>query len=42
MGRSRMKSDTTTEASGYCAMLGFNMKQLMRYLTGDVVPTPSG
>ncbi|AOW58431.1 hypothetical protein BE843_09285 [Legionella pneumophila subsp. pneumophila] len=38
MGWSRMKSDKTTEASGYCAMLGFNIKQLMRYLIGEAVP----
>ncbi len=42
MGRSRMKSDTTTEASGYCAMLGFNLKQLMRYLTGEAVVIAPG
>lgn len=36
MGRSRMKSDRTTEASGYCALLGFNLRQIMRYLTGEV------
>lgn len=35
MGRSRMKSDQTTEASGYCALLGFNLRQMMRYLTGE-------
>lgn len=32
MGRSRMKSDQTTEASGFASMLGFNLRQLMRYL----------
>lgn len=37
MGRSRMKSDRTTESSGYCAMLGFNLSQLMRNLSGEVV-----
>ncbi len=37
MGRSRMKSDHTTESSGYCAMLGFNLSQLMRNLNGEVV-----
>lgn len=36
MGRSRMKSDRTTESSGYCAMLGFNLSQLMRNLNGEV------
>jgi hypothetical protein len=35
MGRSRMKSDRTTESSGFCAMLGFNMRQMMRYLNGE-------
>ncbi len=38
MGRSRMKSDKTTEASGYCALLGFNLRQMMRYLTNQVQP----
>ena len=37
MGRSRMKSDRTTESSGYCAMLGFNLHQLMRNLTGEAL-----
>ena len=40
MGRSRMKSDKTTEASGYCALLGFNLKQMIRHLTGQVVVIP--
>ena len=31
MGRSRMKSDQTTEASGYCALLGFNLRQMMGF-----------
>jgi hypothetical protein len=39
MGRSRMKSDRTTESSGYCAILGFNLRQMMRYLTGEAQPT---
>ena len=38
MGRSRMKKDSTTESSGYCSMLGFNLRQLMRYLSGDMLP----
>ena len=42
MGRSRMKSDTTTEASGYASMLGFNLRQMMRYLTGEAIAIPSG
>ena len=31
LGRSRMKSDAAIECSGYTAVLGFNMRQLMRY-----------
>jgi transposase, IS5 family len=38
MGKSRMKSDQTTEASGFAAMLGFNLHQLMRNLNGEVKP----
>jgi hypothetical protein len=34
---SRMKSDRTTESSGYCSMLGFNLAQLTRFLTGEAV-----
>ena len=41
MGRSRMKSDRTTESSGYCAILGFNLRQMMRYLSGEVEKIPS-
>ena len=37
MGRSRMKSDRTTESSGYASMLGFNLRQMIRYLTGEAV-----
>jgi len=37
MGRSRMKSDRTIESSGYCSMLGFNLAQLSRFLTGEAV-----
>lgn len=36
MGRSRMKSDNATKAAGYCAVLGFNLKQLMRKLAGEL------
>ena len=36
MGRSRMKSGSSTESSGFCAMLGFNMRQMMRYLNGEI------
>jgi transposase, IS5 family len=42
MGRSRMKSDQTTEASGYCALLGFNLRQMIRYLTGQAVAITPG
>jgi len=31
LGRSRMKSDKTIEASGYTSVLGFNMRQLIRH-----------
>lgn len=31
LGRSRMKSDDGMECSGYSAVLGFNMRQLIRY-----------
>jgi transposase, IS5 family len=36
MGRSRMKSDRATENAGYCSVLGFNLRQLGRYLVGEV------
>jgi len=40
LGRSRMKLDQTTESAGYSAVLGFNLRQLGRYLTGDAkIPT---
>jgi transposase, IS5 family len=32
LGRSRMKSDETVLASGYRAVMGFNLHQLLRYL----------
>jgi hypothetical protein len=32
LGRSRMKSDDTVLASGYRAVMGFNLHQLLRYL----------
>lgn len=31
LGRSRMKSDKATEASGYTSVLGFNLRQLIRH-----------
>lgn len=34
LGRSRMKSDKTTESSGYSAILGFNLRQLIRHSLG--------
>lgn len=37
LGRSRMKYDRTTESSGYAAILGFNARQLIRYLKGAVL-----
>ncbi len=37
LGKSRMKSDKATEAAGYAAVMGFNARQLMRYLTGAAV-----
>ncbi len=38
MGRSRAKTDRTTEASGFASMLGFNLRQMVRHLTGEAVP----
>lgn len=38
LGRSRMKSDTTTKNAGYTAVLGLNLRQLTRYLVGEVRP----
>ena len=40
LGRSRMKSDETTKSAGYAAVFGFNLRQLMRYITGEVRPKP--
>lgn len=37
LGRSRMKYDKTTESAGYCSILGFNGRQLIRYLKGAAV-----
>ena len=34
LGRSRMKSDKTIEASGYTSVLGFNLRQLIRHQKG--------
>ena len=40
MGRSRMKSDETTKSAGYCAVFGFNLRQLTRYVAGEVRAKP--
>ncbi len=37
LGKSRMKYDRTIESSGYCAVLGFNGRQLIRYLKGAAI-----
>lgn len=34
LGKSRMKSDITTKSAAYAAILGFNARQLIRYLNG--------
>ena len=36
MGRSRMKSDKTTLSAGYSSVLGFNLRQIIRYQAGKV------
>lgn len=36
MGRSRMKSDKTTLSAGYSSVLGFNLRQIIRYQTGKM------
>lgn len=36
LGRSRMKSDKSTESSGYTAILGFNLRQLIRHASGKL------
>ncbi len=33
LGQSRMKNDKNTESSGYCAILGFNLRQIVKSLT---------
>ena len=35
LGKSKMKSDRPTLASGYRAVMGFNLHQLLRHLTGQ-------
>jgi len=34
LGKSRMKSDLTTKSAAYASILGFNARQLIRYLNG--------
>ena len=34
LGKSRMKSDVTTKSAAYASILGFNSRQLIRYLNG--------
>lgn len=41
LGRSRMKSDETIEASGFASILAFNLKQLIRYKMGKATLEPS-
>lgn len=36
LGRSRMKSDATVEASGFASVLAFNLKQMVRHKTGKI------
>jgi len=36
LGRSRMKNDTTIEASGFASILGFNLRQIIRYKMGNL------
>lgn len=36
LGRSRMKSDKSIEASGYASILGFNLRQMIRYKLGKI------
>ena len=31
-----MKSDDTTKSAGYCSVLGFNLRQLTRYVAGEI------
>lgn len=38
LGRSRMKSDETTKSAGYAAVFGFNLRQLIRHIAGEVRP----
>lgn len=38
LSRSRMKSDETTQNAGFAAILGFKLRQLSRYIAGEVRP----
>lgn len=38
LGKSTMKSDRSTLASGYRAVMGFNLHQFMRHMSGAVAP----
>jgi transposase, IS5 family len=38
--KSRMKSDCTTESAGYCAIMGFNFRQIVRNLGNEVKEMP--
>lgn len=38
LGRSRMKSDTTTISAGCAAVFGFNLRQLTRCLADEARP----
>lgn len=40
-GRSRMRTDASTESAGYCAVLGFNLRQITRYLMGEAKLNPN-
>ena len=36
MGKSRMKSDSATLAAGYSSVLGFNLRQIIRWKKGKM------
>jgi transposase, IS5 family len=36
LGRSRMKSDEGTESAGFASIMGFNLRQLIRHVTGKI------
>ena len=37
LGQSRMKSDKTSLSAGYSSVLGFNLRQIIRYQAGKAV-----